>query len=323
MKKKNGKHSPANGNGRKATPARGECTIPPTIPHTALPGLVFKRDDDAERRIREYVEWQAPDEKVTHAERVAVENVMGTKHEAWDVRTDKARWWVITGPTNLYSQELFPSLDYTITFHLGLIARMSARREPGIESAERDFLLPIWRRWEQAVAALDEAEEAEEFQAVGMRCRECLKAIAKSMARREMIQEGKEVPKRGDFLAWSEVGADYLLAGNDSERVRSYVKAVSKATWSLVNWLTHAGNARGEDAKLAADGTQHVMAVFGRALFRHKHGIPDRCPDCGSYRIGLRADRDDATTSEAVPACHECGWREQRAEPAPTPVLPS
>jgi hypothetical protein len=31
----------------------------------------------------------------------------------------------MTGPTNLYDQNLFPSLDYTLSFHLGLFIRVS------------------------------------------------------------------------------------------------------------------------------------------------------------------------------------------------------
>ena len=42
------------------------------------------------------------------------------------MRTTKGRWWVITNPTNLYSQELFPSLDYAISFHVGV--RSETRR---------------------------------------------------------------------------------------------------------------------------------------------------------------------------------------------------
>jgi hypothetical protein len=110
--------------------ASGSHTIPPAIPHDQLPNLLFKRDRAAEKSIREYVEWQASDEKVVHAEKVATEFVMGRKLEAWDVRTNKGRWWVITSPTNLYSQELFPSLDYTISFHVGVTTRMMSEPEP-------------------------------------------------------------------------------------------------------------------------------------------------------------------------------------------------
>jgi hypothetical protein len=46
----------------------------------------------------------------------------------WDVHTTGDRYWVITNPTNLYSQQLFPSMDYTLSFHVGVTARMVARR---------------------------------------------------------------------------------------------------------------------------------------------------------------------------------------------------
>jgi len=65
-------------------------------------------------------------EKVVHLERVASESVLGTKYDVWDVHTDKGRWWVITEPTNLYSQTDFPSMDNVLTFHIGLMSRASA-----------------------------------------------------------------------------------------------------------------------------------------------------------------------------------------------------
>ncbi len=308
------KPKPRKASNRKIAP-KDECVIPPKIPDSALPNLVFKRDRDAEREIREYVESQAKDEKVVHAEKVGTETILGRKHDAWDVRTDKARWWVITGPTNLYSQELFPSLDYTISFHIGLMARVAARHDPGVEHAEREFQLAVWRRWEQAAEALDEADEAEEFQAVGMRCRECLKAMAKGMARPELVSAGREPPKRGDFVAWSELAAEFFAKGASAEYVRGYLKSVSRSAWQLVNWVTHSENATREDATIAVESTQHVVGVFGRAMFRHARGLPDRCPQCGSYRIGLRREPHEEP-SAAVPACQACGWVQ---EPAPAP----
>jgi hypothetical protein len=115
---------------------KSACVIPPELPHDALPGLMFKRDDEETDRIAGYVEWQAH-ETVTHAEKITTEHAMGQKYEAWDVHTDEARWWVITPPTNLYSQKLMPSLDYTISFHIGLMARVMSRRKAGVPMAEQ------------------------------------------------------------------------------------------------------------------------------------------------------------------------------------------
>src|SRR5690349_12490645 len=77
--------------------------------------------------IRHYLASQAPDEKVVHLERVASERVIGQDHDVWDVHTNKERWWVITGPTNLYAQTQFPSMDVALSFHVGLMARIQER----------------------------------------------------------------------------------------------------------------------------------------------------------------------------------------------------
>jgi hypothetical protein len=42
------------------------------------------------------------------------------------------------------------------------------------DHAQKARLTCASRRWEQATETLDMAEEAEDFQGVGMKCRECL-----------------------------------------------------------------------------------------------------------------------------------------------------
>ena len=284
----------------------GDCTIPPAIPDTALPDLLFKRDMDAETLVRRYVEREGKEE-VTHAERVTTEYALGRKLEAWDVRTTKGRWWVITSPTNLYSQELFPSLDYTISFHVGVTARMMSQSRPDVEPMEEALLAAAWRKWQQAGEALDEAEEAEDFQSVGMRCRESLIAMVKTLAKAEMVASSEVAPKRADVPAWSERIADHIAYGSSAEYVRHYLKTIAKSGWQLATWVTHASNATRADAILTLEATQHILATFGTAIFRQAHGIPNQCPSCGSYQIGLRRYPDDAE-GEAVPGCRACGW---------------
>ena len=295
----------------------GESTIPPPIPDAALPNLMFRRDREAEKAIREYVEWQANGEKVTHAERVTTEYALGRKLEGLDVSSDKGRWSVIMSPTNLYSQELFPSLDYTISFHVGITVRMLSEPDPGVPRMEQALLPSSWRRWEQAAEALDEAEEAEDFQAVGMRCRECFIALVKAVAEPEMVSTGRSAPKRSDVVGWCELIADHVAHGASAEYVRRYLKATSKSGWQLVNWLTHASGATKADAILALELTQHILGTFGTALFRHGHGIPGRCPTCGSYKIGLRS-HPERQGAEPVPGCQVCGWIKESADEVQT-----
>jgi hypothetical protein len=55
-----------------------------------------------------------------------------------------------------------------LSFHVGLMARVAARREPEGSEAEQEFLIVTNRKLVQASEAFDKADEAEEFQAVGM-----------------------------------------------------------------------------------------------------------------------------------------------------------
>lgn len=174
--------------------------------------------------------------------------------------------------------------------------------------SERALLRSAWRRWEQAVQALDQAEEAEEFQSVGARCRESLIAMVKSLALPEMVPSGQDAPRRADVKNWCELVANHVARGDSASEVRGYLKAISASGWQLVALLVHSGTAAHADGEIAINATQHILATFGIAVFRHARGIPDRCPDCGSYKIRLRRRPGAPKEAEAVPACQACGW---------------
>jgi hypothetical protein len=90
--------------------------IPTPLPDRFLADFLIVRPAHEERAIREYVEIQARSGKVTHLEKIKTERFRARSMNAWDVRTTRDRYWVITNPTNFYSQKLFPSLDFTLSF---------------------------------------------------------------------------------------------------------------------------------------------------------------------------------------------------------------
>jgi|ERR1035438_6056930 hypothetical protein len=284
------------------------CVIPPELPKGELHKLLFRHSEQEAREIKDYVEWQARgEEKVLHAEKVASERIFGREHDVWDVHTDKERWWVITGPTNLYSQTLMPSLDYTLSFHIGLMARVGARREPEGSEAEQEFLLVTNRKMVQAGEAFDQADEAEEFQAVGMRCRECLIALGRELADGSDLANGDDVPKAADFPGWNDRIANAIAHGSSEEYVRGYLKTTAERAWRLVNWLTHAANATRSDAELALSATSHVISNYTSSVLRRKVAAPERCGRCRSYRITVDWRPDLGKTGLYVPRCEACG----------------
>ena len=285
-----------------------ECLIPPRVPDEVLQHFTYKGSREEAQHIVEYFEWQSRKDKeqVTFLEKVQTEHVMGVAHDCWNVHTNKGtQWWVITSPTNMYSQALFPSLDYTISFHLGLMLRLESKRTGTEDPRLGDRLAAAFRRWEQAAVALDESEESEEVQAVGMRCRETLLTFIRSVSKKEMVPPGQQAPQAANFIDWSDLVANVIAPGSSNERIRGYLKAIAKETWQLVGWLTHAVGATHHDGTIVLDATHALLETFGTALIRHERQTPQRCEKCGSLRvIPLFKPEIDV---DGV-ACRSCGW---------------
>jgi hypothetical protein len=303
----------------------GQCGSSTT---SVIERLPLESPEHQKRLVRDYMLSQAPDDDVIHLEKVATERIFGRRHDVWDVHTEQGRWWVVSDPLNLYSQIDFKSMDVALSFHLGLMQRVYAHHDPTVSMEEQDRLSGTWRRWTQAAEALDRADEAEEFQAVGMRLRECLLSFVREAAKEEMVPEGETVPKRADFVHWSEHIADVIAAGPSSSRLRTYLKATAKEAWEYVNWLTHSENAARFDAQIAVDIASNVLQTYGTALVRWERGSPDRCPSCSSYR--LTSDyRPESADHPYVTLCESCGWESTspptdaeviQAQPPPDPL---
>jgi hypothetical protein len=184
-----------------------------------------KREHDD---IRAYVEDQAH-EAVIHLEKAASERVGPVRHDIWDVHCPESRWWVVTNPTNLYDQTDFKSRDVVLTFHIGLMLRVECAQEREVPvTPESGELLPgSWRRWRQAFEAYDSGDEAEAFQAVGVRLRECLVSFIGETRDDELVPDGHTPPKASDFKGWTDLLANGLAAGESAARLRSYLKKLA------------------------------------------------------------------------------------------------
>jgi hypothetical protein len=259
----------------------------------------------------------APDETVEHLEKVTSERVVGRHIDIWDIHTNKERWWVITMPTNLYSQKQFPSMDVALSFHIGLTERVMERdkRYASREHAER-FPIAL-RKWEQAAEAFIEADEAEEFQSIGMRCRESLISFAKESADIVKLDDKTILPNANDFNGWMDLIGNTVAAGASAERRRGYLKSTAKATWELVNWLTHSDSATRFDAYFAYMSTGHVLSAWALSILRYEHGVPEKCPKCASYRLDIEYKTIEESLFQ-ITVCEVCDWQSKPSEISPS-----
>jgi hypothetical protein len=291
--------------------ATDQCAIPAPLAKHILSSYTLA-NPTSKRAVSDYVWTQARGEKVLHAEKVKTERALGSDHDCWDVHTNADRYWVITSPTNLYSQHDFPSLDFTLSFHIGVTARIVERSRGAPNDAQKARMPPVWRRWEQAAETLDMAQEAEDFQAVGMKCRECLLELVRSLSRPGIVPSGEDPPQGSNFLAWSGFIANNVAAGTSADRIRGHLKSTAKSAWELASWLTHATGAGHHDAEFVLDATHNVIAIFGQAVIRHESGMPERCPRCSSYNLDVGFNPELARPY--VTECEECGWQSPVAE---------
>jgi hypothetical protein len=160
--------------------------------------------------IIDYMNWQAPDLKVEFLQKVYTENVLSHQHQVWDVHTNVDRWWVITNPTNLYSQEQFPNMDLAVTFHVGLCIRIPRSQKQKLSDLPIEPLAACYRYMTEASDALDHAQEVADYQAIGVRCREALLAFTNAAQIVMPWSFGTGAPTHPHF---SQVGRSHSISG--------------------------------------------------------------------------------------------------------------
>lgn len=281
-----------------------DCAAPVSLPPAEVKRYSPTRDPDSEQDIARYVEYESR-ERVEHAELIKTEYIAGEPYEVWDVVTEGDRWWVITNITNLYSQRHFPSLDYTLSFHVGLMMRMASRPSQ-IDARDPHPLDDVFRRLEQVSDALDRAIEVHDYQAIGMQLRECLLSMLPAM--RGALGLSQEGPKAADFKAWSDVLVGNAHAGGSLKELRSFLKGTCEKTWNLVNWVTHYRNAGEVEASIAYQACGTLAGHISQSLAAAKKRERSVCPSCGSYNIRSHYDVRIAADDKTYYTCGLCTW---------------
>ncbi len=277
---------------------------------------MLKATDAETEQVREYFEWQARDLEVNFLQKVYSEAVLNTRHDVWDIHTNKDRWWVITGGTNLYSQAQFPNMDLALTFHIGLMLRIPRTQE----QQENDIRVlpfePVLEKMEEVDDALAQAHNLSDYQAIGVRCREILLTMI------GVVQDAAvwtdTPPQRANFRAWVDIVFNDLLPGDGNKERRGAIKQTLESGWTFSNWLTHAKSATWLDADMAHALTQQAINIAMTQVLRALRGVPEECPQCGSPHLEPEHGENSAAPGILFerPACIECDWTGR-----PVPIL--
>lgn len=215
-------------------------------------------------------------------------------------------------------------MDLALTFHVGLCLRIPSSERSSLGDLHIEPVVACWRTFEEASEALKHAEEVEDFQAIGMRCRESLITMVHLAQALSEIPESDSTPKKSDFRAWSVIIADAVLPGSSHQGRRGLLKSTADNAWKFTNWLTHAREAHFNDAEAALGTTELTLSLFTTALIRHVRGVPDRCPSCGSQRLSPERgfNTENPNTVFERPVCQKCSWTGESVMVAPSPPRP-
>jgi hypothetical protein len=154
--------------------------------------------------VTDYMRSQAPDLVVQLVQKVYSENLGSVRHDIWDVHTDVDRWWVITEPMNLYSQDQFPNMDLALTFHVSLCLRIPRTERQKLSQLPVEPFVECYRGLQEASDAVAQAQEITDYQSIGVRCRETLLAFTKATQTVVPWSTAEQPPKKADLKAWAD-----------------------------------------------------------------------------------------------------------------------
>ncbi|MDW4497273.1 hypothetical protein R5H30_04715 [Sulfitobacter sp. D35] len=266
--------------------------------------------EEEKKEVVDYFLDQSPDgTEVTFAQKLYAEAVMDHTHAVWDIHASDGRWWVITNPTNLYSQNQFPNLDLALTFHVGLCLRIPRN---DLKQADIERVRPftsVLNAIQECDLALSQANDPGAFRAIGVRCRENLLAfVHAAQDTREWPAEDK--PQRSNFVLWVDKIFDSFLEGANNRERRRLIKTTLKETWVYVNWLTHSQSGKWVDAEVATSAVSYAIGMATSICVRYLRGVPEECPVCDSHRL-FPEEGSNSEYPEVLferPRCSECGW---------------
>lgn len=270
--------------------------------------------------MKRYVEEEGH-ERVLSAKPEQSFSDMGPEVTVWNVKTEEGAWWVVEGdgvPMNLYPQGAFYfSSDEAYSFHMGVMARVMIREEHDPEHVLRlvslghSRFIGIRRKLHVASEALAEATEPEDFQAIGLACREVLIALGGELVLDSEVPPRTEVPKLADFKSRARLAVDRLLTGSENSELRTHARKISDAAWVFSSTLTHSSSRTIHEAFIGVSLVGAVLTLFEQLLEKESVQSQDfSCPLCKSRQLEyMDRQATEDKPSESILHCNYCGWQ--------------
>ena len=273
---------------------------------------------EVENRIKEYFAAYDDIDEIINIKCEETFNDLGTEVNVWNVKTKSQAYWVVEGdsaPMNLYTQNgHYFSADEAYSFHMGITQRLGKKYQDEFKHVLEEVPLDIEeiksinRKLNLVSEKLGFDLEPEEFQSIGLICREALIDLAKEFCRRnpELIKEKKL--KSSDFKGIAKEFILLYIPGKNNSDLRNYSRKIIESAWDYNSILVHSQKKTFPDAKIALLFTSAAVSLFQNLFlkyigFDHELG----CRECGSKKIEIFETEDE----ETILHCLLCGTEEK------------
>lgn len=202
---------------------------------------------------------------------------------------------------NLYPQDAYYFGAYEIySFHMGLMARMSASNEyynpeSYVEAASLggDMSPLLLRKLKSVSTLIDIAIEIEDFQAIGIQCREIMIELRNYIYQPFMASE-KEQPKESDFKKKAELFIQFYLQGSENNDYRKVYRRMTENTWDFTKKITHSRNATFYDVSSCATMCIPLISVYENMMQKVYDSISlYTCRTCKSKKLNTIGDEQN------------------------------
>lgn len=271
---------------------------------------------ETEKQIREY--FKSFDD-ITEIVNIKCEETftdLETVVNVWNVKTENEAFWVVEGenaPMNLYTQRAhYFSADEAYSFNVGITQRLTKRHQNEFKHIIDEIPLDIGhlksinRKLNMASEKLSIDLEPEEFQSIGLLCRESLIDLSKELCKRnpELIKE--KGLKRSDFKGVANAFIEYYIPGNQNSDLRNYSRKLVESAWSYNSMVVHSQNKKYPDAKIALLFTSSTVSLIENLFFKHlgfDHEVA--CSECGSLQMEIIEYEKDIIKQVCRKCAHE------------------
>lgn len=272
--------------------------------------------------VKNYVEWQSQGKcTVLSAKTEQHFDDLGVDVYVWNVKTDTdGDWWVVEGdtvPMNLYSQSAYYfGADEVYSFHMGLMQRMSAAQDEynpedfvnGV-TLDAEIAPQLFRKLKSVATLIDTAKEIEDFQAIGVQCRETLIELGNHIYNPMMAGSGEQ-PQASNFKRKSELFIQFYLKGSENSDYRNIIKKLTEATWDYANKITHSRSATYYEVSTCVTLCISLVGVYENILQKVFDPLSQyHCSICQSKKLSIVGDDsdEDGIVQKLYLHCEECG----------------